>query len=110
MISKESQFDPSMQEVSKVAKALSHPARIEILKVLAKQKECMCGDIVNIIPLAQSTVSQHLKFLKAAGLIKGKIDGPKVCYCLNPEKMEKFRDGINDLISAVIRAEEVECC
>jgi predicted transcriptional regulator len=69
------------------AKALAHPARVAILNVLIRKSACMCGDIVDELPLAQSTVSQHLRELKVAGLIQGSIDGPSVCYCVNPEAM-----------------------
>jgi len=70
------------------AKALAHPARVAILQILIKTKECICGDIVEGLPLAQSTVSQHLKELKEVGLIKGNIDGAKVCYCINETNWE----------------------
>ncbi len=70
-----------------IAKALSHPARIKILKILTDKNVCMCGDIVELMPLAQSTVSQHLKELKRVGLIEGEIDGPKTCYCLSSKAL-----------------------
>ena len=70
-------------KIADYAKALAHPARVAILQILLKSKECICGDIVDDLPLAQSTVSQHLKELKESGLIKGNIDGAKVCYCIN---------------------------
>lgn len=69
--------------LSRVAKALSHPARVAILRELAKRNECVCGQIVDAIPLAQATVSQHLKELKEAGLITGEVEGPRTCYCLD---------------------------
>jgi ArsR family transcriptional regulator len=72
-------------------KALSHPARIKILNFLKKKKTCICGDIVNELPLAQATVSQHLKVLKNAGFIKGEISGPSICYCINPDTIKKFK-------------------
>src|SRR6185312_1822024 len=68
----------SDQELAGLAKALGHPARVQIMRFLLSQDSCMCGDIVEHLPLAQSTVSQHLKILKAAGLIRGTIDGPRV--------------------------------
>ena len=71
------EFLKAEQELAQFAKALSHPARIAILKVLAQKNECVCGEIVEVLPLAQSTVSQHLKELKEAGLIKGTVDGPR---------------------------------
>jgi len=82
-----------LNEIAGFAKALSHPARLEILLTLAKNKRCICGEIVDILPLAQSTVSQHLKELKKYGLIDGEIEGVKSCYCINYKnfkKLEKF--------------------
>jgi DNA-binding transcriptional ArsR family regulator len=76
--------------------ALSHPARIAILRTLAIRGECICGDLVLDLPLAQSTVSQHLKVLKAAGLIKGEIDGPRSMYCVNRKNLEKFIKAFGD--------------
>jgi len=73
------------------AKALAHPARIAILKVLAQRDTCICGEIVDELPLAQATVSQHLKALKEAGFIQGDIDGPRTCYCLNMEVLSQCR-------------------
>jgi ArsR family transcriptional regulator, arsenate/arsenite/antimonite-responsive transcriptional repressor len=81
--SKKEEFSADEIRLAEVAKALSHPARIAILKILASRKSCICGDIVEELPLSQSTVSQHLKELKLAGLIKGDIDGPRVCYCID---------------------------
>jgi len=80
--------DFSTQDVSlaKYAKALSHPARISILNLLIQKQTCICGDIVEELPLAQSTVSQHLKVLKEAGLIKGEIEGSTVCYCIDEKE------------------------
>ena len=77
-------------EISDFAKALSHPARIAILQTLAKKKECICGELVTHLPLAQSTVSQHLRALKEMGLIKGTIDGPSSRYCINWQEFEKY--------------------
>jgi DNA-binding transcriptional ArsR family regulator len=81
--SKANQFEKEDILMADMAKALSHPARVAILKYIAQKNACICGDIVEELPLSQSTVSQHLKALKAAGLIEGEIDGPRVCYCLN---------------------------
>ena len=80
----------TISELALFAKALSHPARIEILKKLLTIDKCVCGQLVEILPLAQSTVSQHLKVLKEAGLVMGEIDGPKTCYCANRDKIEKM--------------------
>jgi len=82
-LSKKEEFTIKQNRIADLAKALAHPARIAILEFLASQNSCMCGDIVEELPLSQSTVSQHLRELKNAGLIKGDIDGSKVCYCIN---------------------------
>lgn len=86
--------------VSKYAKALSHPARIAILNLLIQKKTCICGDIVEELPLAQSTVSQHLKVLKEAGLIKGDIDGSTVCYCIDEKEWQIAKNILNDLFES----------
>ena len=86
---KKEEFGKKEQELAEFAKAISHPARIAILKVLAQKNECICGEIVEVLPLSQSTVSQHLKELKKAGLIKGDIEGPSVCYCINGKAWAK---------------------
>ena len=85
-------FTAQQNELASLAKALGHPARIAILEVLLKQDSCVCGDIVNELPLAQPTVSQHLKELKTAGLIKGNIEGNSVCYCIDVENWNKNLD------------------
>lgn len=72
-------------------KALAHPARLDILAVLAARGRCVCGEIVEVMPLAQSTVSQHLKVLKEAGLVQGTINGPRSCYCLDPAAVTELR-------------------
>lgn len=79
------------EELADVAKALGHPARVRILRLLARRQSCVCGDIVGEFSLAQSTVSQHLKVLKEAGLVQGAIDGPRVCYCINPRALRRLR-------------------
>lgn len=84
-------FSSGENELAKYAKALAHPARIAILKILFKRKQCVCGDIVDELPLAQSTISQHLKELKAAGLIQGEVEGPSICYCINMKSWFKIR-------------------
>ncbi len=80
---KKDEFTAQEIRLAELGKALSHPARIAIIKLLVKRQACICGDIVDELPLSQSTVSQHLKELKNAGLIKGEIDGPRVCYCID---------------------------
>jgi len=76
---------------AKICKALSHPARIKIVEHLKKIDQCVCGEIVKILPLAQSTVSQHLKSLKEAGLVTGEVEGLCTCYCLNRDVLNRFK-------------------
>ena len=97
-ISKKSEFNESDNELSKFAKVLSHPARILILKTLAKRNTCICGEIVEVLPLSQSTVSQHLKELKAARIIKGEIEGIKSCYCIDWKNLNKNIRSLNKLL------------
>ena len=86
-------LSPGKDEMlAKLAWAVAHPARVRILRILLTRRACICGEIVEELPLAQSTVSQHLKILKEAGLVKGEIDGPKVCYCVNPEGLAKLKE------------------
>jgi len=80
-----------------ICKALGHPARIKIVNYLRKTDRCVCGKIVEILPLAQSTVSQHLKCLKQAGLIKGEVEGLNICYCLDTEVVDKFKRTVESL-------------
>lgn len=84
-------------ELAALAKALGHPARIKILRLLIRKDACVCGDIVDELPLAQSTVSQHLKVLKQAGLIRGDVDGPRVCYCIEPRALRRIKALIGGL-------------
>ena len=107
---KKESFTTREQELADFAKAMSHPARIAILKILAQRNECICGDIVNELPLAQSTVSQHLKELKNAGLISGTIDGPRSCYCINWKAFEKFSNDIGSLFLNLRTKNEKACC
>jgi ArsR family transcriptional regulator, arsenate/arsenite/antimonite-responsive transcriptional repressor len=104
------EFIKAEQELAAFAKSLSHPARIAILKVLAQKNECVCGEIVEVLPLAQSTVSQHLKELKEAGLIKGTVDGPRSCYCINWKSFEKFNQSFNHLFHKLKDQQENSCC
>lgn len=79
------------EELAALAKALGHPARVKILRILSRRRECLCGEIVGELPLAQSTVSQHLKILKEAGLVRGTVDGPRVCYCLSESALRRAK-------------------
>ncbi len=104
---KSNEFSAKENLLAGYAKALAHPARIAILQLLATRQGCMCGDIVNELPLSQSTVSQHLKELKEAGLIKGDIEGAKVCYCIDEKKWKAAQAGINRLFN---KYQNVSCC
>jgi DNA-binding transcriptional ArsR family regulator len=84
-------------ELAALAKALGHPARVQILRVLARKTSCSCSLIVDELPLAQSTVSQHLKVLKDAGLIRGEIDGPRISYCIEPRALRRLRALVGSL-------------
>lgn len=83
--------------LASLAKALGHPARIAILRLLTRRQSCVCGEIVDELPLAQSTVSQHLKLLKDAGFVHGEVDGPRVCYCVNPATLDLLRKLLGEL-------------
>ena len=100
---KTEEFTKAEIEIAEIAKALSHPARIKILKILNDLDSCMVGSIVDLLPLSQSTVSQHLKELKRVELIKGEIEGPKICYCINQGVMEKVKNEFNKLFSQVCK-------
>ncbi len=89
-IHKKDAFGEEEQALAELAKALAHPARIAILKEVARRQSCICGEIVEVLPLAQSTVSQHLKELLRAGLITGTVDGVKSCYCINRKTFQRF--------------------
>jgi len=83
--------DEQAELLAGFAWALAHPARVRIVRLLLTRTSCVCGEIVDELPLAQSTVSQHLKILKASGLVQGEVDGPKVCYCINPNLLQQFQ-------------------
>ena len=89
--------DASAEQLAQLAWAVAHPARVRIVRLLISREACVCGEIVDSLPLAQSTVSQHLKILKASGLIQGEVDGPKVCYCINAEKLRELKSLIANL-------------
>lgn len=99
-LTKSEEFTRIQNDLAVFTKALGHPARIAILQFLVKSKSCVCGDIVDELPLSQSTVSQHLSELKKAGLIKGDIDGPSVCYCIDQKAWEKAKKMIGDLFES----------
>ncbi|MNX49635.1 HTH-type transcriptional repressor AseR [compost metagenome] len=107
--SKSDHFTDHQNELAILTKALGHPARIAIIEYLIKVNTCICGDIVNELPLSQPTVSQHLKELKNAGLIKGNIDGNAICYCINEAGFEKIK-GFFEIITLHIEKKKNECC
>lgn len=94
------EYTSKQLRMSSIAKALGHPARIAIMEYLSKTPGCICGDIVEVLPLAQSTVSQHLKELKNVGLIKGNVEGNAICYCIDQEALLGFKEYIFQISSA----------
>ena len=107
--SKSASFSEKHNELANQFKALSHPARIAIVEYLLSVDSCICGDIVNELPLAQPTVSQHLKELKNAGLIKGNVEGAAICYCLNEEGFNKIK-GFFQLVHSHLEDKRIQCC
>ncbi len=103
--SKKESFSSSQNRLADLAKALAHPARIAILEFLAKKDTCICGDIVEELPLSQATVSQHLAELKRVGLIKGEIEGPRVCYCINKIEWSEAKQLLSQFLIKVKK-----CC
>ncbi len=108
-VSKAEEFTVKDNRIAAFAKALAHPARVAILQLLIKRQACICGDIVEELPLSQSTVSQHLKELKAAGLIKGDIEGARICYCIDEEQFEKAVKDLGGLLDSY-RSVKGKCC
>lgn len=106
-LTKTEEFNKTQNELALITKALGHPARIAILQFLIKTKSCVCGDIVDVLPLSQSTVSQHLSELKKAGLIKGDIDGPSVCYCIDQKAWVRAKKMMGDLFESY---QVQDCC
>ncbi len=106
-VSKRDAFDADAVQLAAWAKALAHPARVAILQVLAVRASCLCGEIVDELPLAQATVSQHLKALKKAGLITGEVEGPRVCYCLDQAALRRIREAFGGLFAGL---EASSCC
>jgi len=90
-------FDPALVALADLAKALAHPARLRIVQLLAGRDTCICGDLVDALPLAQATVSQHLKELRRVGLVRGEISGPRTCYCLDPETLTRAEKALAGL-------------
>jgi ArsR family transcriptional regulator len=111
-VHKKEAFSASEQRLADWTKALGHPARIAILQVLAKRNSCICGEIVEVLPLAQATVSQHLKALLEAGLIQGTVDGPRSCYCINPKALAQFEKAMSQFFkrTQTTITEKSSCC
>jgi len=107
--SKTEHFTQEQNEMAIIMKALGHPARIAIIDYLLKVKVCICGDVVSELPLAQPTVSQHLKELKNAGLIKGSIEGNTICYCIDENTFLKFQNFLSEVFGK-IQAQKNNCC
>jgi len=106
-ISKTSFFSKRQNQIASLGKALGHPARIAILEHLLKVRSCICNDIVNELPLAQATISQHLRELKNAGLIKGNIEGNAICYCIDAKNIKKLHDYVSDIS---VKLQDLKCC
>ena len=96
-------------ELGLLAKALAHPARVRILRLLLGRRSCFCGEIVEHVPLAQATVSQHLKVLRDAGLIQGEIDGPRTCYRANRDRLAGVRDLVDTMLADAVELEDDRC-
>lgn len=111
-MSKIIEFQKEFILISDFAKVLSHPARLEIIQILADKKSCICGEIVEVMPLSQSTVSQHLKELKRIGLIKGEIEGKKSCYCLDWDKLAEYNQILNQRMNQILDQNnaQIKCC
>ena len=99
-ITKTDNFNKGQNRMANLAKAIGHPARIAILEFLLKKNTCICGDLVEELPLSQATVSQHLKALKEVGLIKGEIEGTSVCYCIDEKVWKEASDGFTRLFAS----------
>jgi ArsR family transcriptional regulator len=99
-------FDPDDERLAVALKALAHPARLRIVEVLAARGTCICGEIVEVLPLAQATVSQHLKILRDAGLLQGTIEGPRSCYCLDAPAVSALRRALDARLMRL----EAGCC
>lgn len=106
-LSKTEEFTRTQNEIAVFAKALGHPARVAILQYLIKKRSCACGDIVDELPLSQSTVSQHLSELKKAGLIKGDITGQSICYCIDEKTWQRASKAIGGLLESY---QGKDCC
>ena len=111
---KKEEFSDKFNRIADFAKAISHPARVAILKKLAEENKCICGQIVEIMPLSQSTVSQHLKELKESGIVQGEIEGITSCYCINWNNLDKALNELSEFIKTIkeknIKVSAGKCC
>ena len=107
-LTKVEEFTIKENKIAMYAKALGHPARVAIIQLLLKKQSCICGDIVDVLPLSQSTVSQHLKELKSAGLIKGDIEGVKTCYCIDEKEWLQANLYLGGLLKTQVS--DKKCC
>ena len=106
-ITKTEVFSARQNKIAKYAKAFAHPARIAIIEYLVKTKACVCGDLVDVLPLAQSTISQHLKELKSTGIIQGDIEGPRINYCINENAWEEAKSYLVEIMNSY---QGKDCC
>lgn len=106
--SKTAVFTEQQNQIADYAKALAHPARVAILQFLVRRNACVCGDIVDELPLSQSTVSQHLKELKRIGIVLSIIEGPSVCYCIHQAGWQRMKQTISDMMASLEPGEN--CC
>jgi DNA-binding transcriptional ArsR family regulator len=106
-LTKTQEFTAQENRIAELAKAFAHPARVAILRLLAERKACVCGDLVDEMPLSQATVSQHLKELKRIGIIKGEIEPPRVCYCINEAVWEEAQDTFTAIFG---KFKTLSCC
>ncbi|PJZ53103.1 ArsR/SmtB family transcription factor [Leptospira adleri] len=112
-IKNRSKFARDKRRLADFSKSLAHPARLAILQTIAEKKECICGEIVEVLPLAQATVSQHLKELKEIGLIKGEIEGNKSCYCIDWTRLKQFQEELNSFfqnLNQLKKSQSENCC
>ena len=100
-------FTEQQNQIADYAKALAHPARVAILQFLVQRNACVCGDIVDELPLSQSTVSQHLKELKRIGVVQGTVEGPSVCYCIDPAGWQRMKTLLGDVLTSFSSG---QCC
>lgn len=108
-ISKKDGFDDRTLRLAEIFKAMGHPARMSIIQYMIKNPSCICNDIVEELPLAQSTISKHLNELKSVGIIQGEVSGAKLCYCINPKVLNEVSEFINGMIISS-NCNSTDCC